>query len=406
LAGGVLARLLRYGLQNAAAERQQAALALRAGAVVLVAAATLGTATWAWGFSSVYRRMNTRIAASRWIFNQLPTAVSASLSRDQGAWRVPVEIFAPTTLDAGNPVVSGRLRSPESGTLQSVQLLVVRRTSSLAPGATLEVVVADGDDVLGRAAAEIEPTDAAHAAAGMTGVPFKGLAIESRRPYRVDVRLVDGGPVQLHTTTIAVEEWDDALPAPLDGRDSFRIYRSLTLPTFADDTAEKLDSIVDILDQSDVLVLSSHRGSASVRRIPRRYPLQDRFYRLLVNGDLGYVLAAEWTSWPRCGPWRLPDQEVVAGWPPRHGRLLEVPAAEEPFSVYDHPRVFVFERGANFDRAAARALLKERLRPARHLSPRRATALAWELRFRRIPGVGSWLARSIQSHSERIETAR
>ena len=406
LAGVVLVRILREGRGHNAAQPRRARSALRAVTMILVAAVAVGTVAWAWGFTSVYRRINTRIAASRWMVDRLPSAVSASLSHDQSTWGVPVEVFAPTTLDDNNPVVSGRLRSPESGTLQSVQLLVDRRTSSPAPGATLEVVVADGDDVLGRAVAEIGPTDAAHAAAGMTGVPFTGLAIESRRPYRVDVRLIDGGPLELQTTTIAVEEWDDALPAPLDGRDSFRIYRSLTLPTFADDTAEKLDSIVDILDEADVLVLSSHRGAASVRRIPRRYPLQNRFYQLLVNGELGYVLVGQWTSWPRCGPWRLPDQEIAAGWPPRHGRLLELPAAEEPFSVYDHPRVFVFKRRADFDPAAARAALEERLRPARHLSPRRATALAWEHRLRRIPGVGSWLGRGIQSHSESIETAR
>jgi hypothetical protein len=221
----------------------------------------------------------------------------------------------------------------------------------------------------------------------------------------VEVRLTEGGPVLLRTTTIAVEDWDDALPAPLDGRDSFRVYRSLTLPTYADDTPAKLGTIVDILDQADALVLSSHRGVASVRRLPRRYPLQNRFYQLLVNGDLGYALVGQWTSWPRWGPWWLPDQEVVAEWPPQPDHQLEPPAAEEPFSVYDHPRVFVFKRGAGFDPAAARALLEERLRPARHVSPRRATAMAWELRFRRLPGVGSWLGRGIQSRSEQIEKA-
>lgn len=406
LAGVVLVRLLRYGLQRAGAGRQRARPALRAGAVILVAVATLGTAAWAWGFSSIYRSVNTRIAASRWIFDQLPTAASASLSRDQTEWRVPVEIFAPATLDPSNPVVSGRLRSPRAGTLESVQLLVGRPPSLPPPEAMIEVVVSDGDVELGRVAAAIGPTHAAHATADMMGVPFTGIEIESRRPYRVDVRLIDGGPVQLHTTTIAVEEWDDALPAPLDGRDSFRIYRSLTLPTYADDTAEKLDTIVDILDRADLIVLSSHRGPASVRRIPRRYPLQNRFYQLLVNGNLGYEPVGDWTTWPRCGPWWLPDQEVVAAWPPQPGGLLRLPAAEEPFSVYDHPRVFIFRRSATFDRAAARVLLEERLRPARHLSPRRATALAWEQRLRRIPGAGSWLARSIQNRSQRIETAR
>ena len=405
LAGAMLVRLLRCGVRGTATGPRWAEPALRAGAVIVVAALSLGAATWAWGFSSIYRRINTRIAASRWIFDHLSTAVSASLSSGQSRWTVPVEVFAPLELSENNPVVEGRLRSPEAGVLGSLDLLAVLQPLANLPEATVEVIVADGDGVLGRERAAIRPWGDAGATMSTIGVRFTGLEIEARRPYRVEVRLTEGGPVLLHTTTIAVEEWDDALPAPLDGRDSFRIYRSLTLPTFADDTPEKLGTIVDILDQADALVLSSHRGVASVRRLPRRYPLQNRFYQLLVNGDLGYALVGQWTSWPRWGPWWLPDQEVIAEWPPQPDHQLELPLAEEPFSVYDHPRVFVFRRGTHLDRAKARSLLEERLRPARHVSPRRATALAWEQRFRRLPGVGSWLGRGIQSRSEQIEKA-
>ncbi len=406
LAGVVLVRLLREGWRHTAAQPRLARSALRAATTILVATVPVGTVAWAWGFSSIYRQVNTRIAASRWMVDHLPTAVSASLSHDQSTWRVPVEVFAPATLDPSNPVVSGRLRSPRAGTLESVQLLVGRPASLAPPETMIEVVVSDGDVELGRGPAAIRPAASTDAVVVTASVSLTGVGIDARRSYTVTVRLTGGQPVELRTSTIAVEDWDDALPAPLDGRDSFRIYRSLTLPTYADDAAEKLDTIVDILDEADVLVLSSHRGAASVQRIPRRYPLQNRFYQLLVNGTLGYEPVGDWTTWPRCGPWWLPDQEVVAAWPPQPGGLLRLPAAEEPFSVYDHPRVFIFRRSATFGRAAARALLEERRRPARHVSPRRATALAWELRFRRIPGVGSWLGSSIQRCSERIETAR
>lgn len=406
LAAVVLVRLSRYGRHGDGVGRLPSRPALRVGAVVFVATVGLATVTWAWGFTAIYRRPDTRVEASRWIFKHLPTALSGHLSSAQSEWTVSVEIPAPFELNETNPTVEGRLRSPRTGSLDSLELLVAHQSVSPRRDAMVETVVTEGDVTLGHGRAMIRPAADGTNSVEVITVQLAALRIEARRSYTVELRLVDGGPVQLHTGTIAVEEWDDALPLRLDGRDGFRMWQSLTLPTYANDNHEKVETIIDVLDSSDLLVLSSQRGVASVQRLPRRYPLQNRFYRLLVDGSLGYELAADWSSWPRIGLWWLPDQEVVSDWPPQPQPVFYLPPAEEPFSVYDHPRVLVFKRGSGFDRDRARALLANELRPAKHLSPRRATALAWERRLRSLPGVGPWLARSIQNRSRRIEGAR
>ena len=105
-------------------------------------------------------------------------------------------------------------------------------------------------------------------------------------------------------------------------------------------TPTKLDHLVTALDQADVLSLSSNRLYDSIPRLPMRYPMMVRYYRMLFSGELGFKRVAEFTSYPRLFGIDFPDQ-----------------GAEEAWSVYDHPRVLLFEKTAEFDAAKARHLL-------------------------------------------------
>ena len=40
--------------------------------VLLTSVVLLGTLAWAWGFTNIYRAGNTRLQASRWIFQNVP----------------------------------------------------------------------------------------------------------------------------------------------------------------------------------------------------------------------------------------------------------------------------------------------------------------------------------------------
>jgi hypothetical protein len=139
---------------------------------------------------------------------------------------------------------------------------------------------------------------------------------------------------------IAVEVWDDPLPLRLEGRDAFSIYSGVQLHGYAEDNPEKLDHLIEALESADVVSLSSNRLYDSIPRLPMRYPLMVRYYRLLFSGELGFRRAAEFTSYPRLFGIDFPDQ-----------------GAEEAWSVYDHPRVQIFVKTAEWDAVKARALL-------------------------------------------------
>jgi YYY domain-containing protein len=127
-------------------------------------------------------------------------------------------------------------------------------------------------------------------------------------------------------SAIAVEHWDDELPKPLKG-EPYPGYRHLVLPLYEEDTAEKFAIVKETLRQADYIVIASNRLYRSIPRLPYRYPMTIRYYELLFAGKLGFEKVAEFSSYPRLGPWVIPDDE-----------------ADESFTVYDHPKPMVFKK--------------------------------------------------------------
>jgi YYY domain-containing protein len=172
-----------------------------------------------------------------------------------------------------------------------------------------------------------------------------------------------GGSLSLSGLGVANEgEWDDGLPLRLDGYDGFGgIYPTdLNFNMYWDDTPEKLERFLRILDASDYIVISSNRQWGTLPRLPERFPMTTLYYRHLLGcpeemdivdcyrraepgmfqGGLGFDLVQVFTSEPRLGPIRLNDQ-----------------FAEEAFTVYDHPKVLIFKKNASYHPQQARDLL-------------------------------------------------
>jgi YYY domain-containing protein len=142
-------------------------------------------------------------------------------------------------------------------------------------------------------------------------------------------------------TAIAAEKWDDALPLRLYGKDPFSgHYRGIQMRWYDEETPEKLKQALGWLDESELVVLSSNRVSDSVTRLPLRYPMTVRYYRALFDGTLGFARVAEFTSYPTLLGIAIPDR-----------------SAEEAFSVYDHPRVLVFEKTRAYSHGKAEQIL-------------------------------------------------
>src|SRR5262249_27705773 len=89
----------------------------------------------------------------------------------------------------------------------------------------------------------------------------------------------------------------------------------------------------------------------SITRNPLRFPLTTRYYDALFAGELGFERVPEVASLPRLFGLSIDDQAL-----PAEGQGVTARdrhrdrAAEEAFSVYDHPTVFLFRKAPGYRR--------------------------------------------------------
>lgn len=145
------------------------------------------------------------------------------------------------------------------------------------------------------------------------------------------------------------EHWDDPLPFSIDGKMSFKpsgMYYGLSsssdgmMQMYNEDTPEKREQLVQWLDEADTIILSSNRLYGSIPRLPMRYPMTTLYYNLLFEGKLGFKQAAKITSFPTI-----------------FGHQFDDSGAEEAFSVYDHPVVYIFQKTPQYSHAQVRSYL-------------------------------------------------
>ncbi len=143
-----------------------------------------------------------------------------------------------------------------------------------------------------------------------------------------------------------------------------------------DDNQEKLNRFIDVMSHSEYILITSSRQWGSTTRIPERYPLTIQYYRSLIGcpaeqtiewcynvaqpgqfeGDLGFELVETFQSNPHIGNFEINDQP-----------------SEEAFTVYDHPKVFVFRKTDQFSSIhVAEILGSVDLSSVVHITPRQA----------------------------------
>ena len=166
--------------------------------------------------------------------------------------------------------------------------------------------------------------------------------------------------------TIAVEHWDDMLPVPMRVADATRApseYKMLTLPMYDDDNAAKIETVVNTLSESDYIVLATQRLSAPITRLPQRYPISSRYYRLLFSGQLGFELAASAVNGIALDGVVVADDRFDGIAPPlfsaSNALLWNWGRADESFTVYDHPLPLVFKKTRALSRDELRAQLSQ-----------------------------------------------
>ncbi len=192
----------------------------------------------------------------------------------------------------------------------------------------------------------------------------QGISLHKDQVYILRLTLQDGdGAIQISPSAPANESsWDDGLPLRMDGYDPYGgIYSGgLNFEMYWDDNQEKYERFVSVLDQADYLLITSSRQWGSTTRVPERYPLTSEYYQRLLGcptdrsiewcynvaqpgrfqGELGFDLIQVFQSNPNLAGFEINDQ-----------------FAEEAFTVYDHPKVFIFKKSAEYDPERIRQIL-------------------------------------------------
>lgn len=162
--------------------------------------------------------------------------------------------------------------------------------------------------------------------AAMMGWPLMFLSIYVKPHSRVVASMWMEENIP-NDSTILFEHWDDGLPVvPLKKPVKFKADQ---LPVFDPDTEAKWQLMRQKLDEADYYILTSNRGWGSIPKVPEKYPLMGQFYRDLMAGKTNYQLIKEFTSYPSLTYLGLPIT-WSDDW------------ADETFTVYDHPKVMVF----------------------------------------------------------------
>jgi YYY domain-containing protein len=192
----------------------------------------------------------------------------------------------------------------------------------------------------------------------------ESVTLKKEEVYIVRFSLISGqGAITFSGSAPANESsWDDGLPLRMDGYDPYGgIYQGgLNFEMYWDDNVEKFERFINILDKADTILITSSRQWGSTTRVPERYPLTTEYYSRLLGcptdhtiewcynvarpgdweGELGFDLVKVFQSNPSLGSFEINDQ-----------------FAEEAFTVYDHPKVFVFKKSENYDSNRVRDIL-------------------------------------------------
>ena len=309
----------------------------------LAAFVLLGTLAWALAFIQIFREPVTRVQATHWMYGNIESGATLHYDTAEGEtgqlqlslpaeytyvangqW-YPVSFVAPEDLVATS-LVMNHLAAPDGPKQAEFEIAITHEQYSGAP----------------LAEAQLQATFDPEGDAYVLGVP--DLPLGAGEQYFFQSRVVSGAPLVSRGAAIANEHFDDPLPFNMDGRIAFGtgLYRGLDLTLYDEDTPQKLEELLDVLDEADYISMSSGRLHTSIPRLPMRYPVTTRYYELLFAEELGFEKATEFHSYPRLFGIEFNDDR-----------------AEEQFTVYDHPKVLLYRKTDDYDRARVRSMLTE-----------------------------------------------
>jgi hypothetical protein len=138
-------------------------------------------------------------------------------------------------------------------------------------------------------------------------------------------------------STITTEHWDDGLPLGTQSN-----YKIQELPIYEMQNPIKEVEVYQKVKESDYIIIASNRLYISLQRLAQncedwnvpqeRCPQNANvYYQQLFNEDLGFKKIKEFSAYPslEIGNWKLEIRDE---------------GADESFTVYDHPKVIIFQK--------------------------------------------------------------
>lgn len=321
-----------------------------------------GTLVWSTAFvNAVYRLPHTRIQATEWILANIPGPFHLQVVTNGNKGFIP--IGAPDGLQIAPevPFVQA-FRAVETGQLIGITLPHAQANANTS--IYLKITISSdstGRDIFDQTSIPIQPV-LKERGSEVQGV-FQGTKLVAGQTYYLIASTASEGSVQVYRNTIANEDWDEGLPVPYAGYDPFgQLYRGVTMPVRWTDDENKRQSYLSNLEMVDYIILPSQRSIWSICRLPQMYPLTTEYYRALFDRRLGFEQVALFQAPWKIGPLRISDAggTVALNEPPSLPRFnFNSFAAEEAFTVYDHPPVWIFKKQPDFSMEAAQALLND-----------------------------------------------
>ncbi|MBN1538460.1 MAG: glycosyltransferase family 39 protein [Anaerolineales bacterium] len=321
-------------------------------------AVILLTFAWAYAFTRIYTRPITRIAATRWIYQNVPGPINLHIQSNESVINQILPFQTEEVIRSDQPYHS-RFEAKTDDVLTEVTLAYVRDQAGIPAMKTLQLILSGTDDNTILASASLSADfipDGDPRGEGYTFTFPQAVEIVKGQSYALNL-LIEDTLAELVIEGFAPaneSSWDDGLPLRMDGYDGYGgIYKpELNFELYWDDNAEKLDRFTATLNQADYIFISSNRQWGTTTRVPERYPLTIAYYRNLIGcpegkdiiwcynvakpgmfqGNMGFELVKVFESFPSVGNITINDQ-----------------FAEEAFTVYDHPKVLIFKKADSYD---------------------------------------------------------
>ena len=150
-----------------------------------------------------------------------------------------------------------------------------------------------------------------------------------------DIRITASAWLEMHAKpgSSFLVEGGNMIDIPLAG--NFQ-RTSLSFYNLEDDPLTR-EKIVDSLYSSDYFLVQSRRVFMNHQKLPNMFPKTAKLYDKLFNGELGFKQIKEFHSYPKLSFF---------------GLNMEIPdeAAEETWSVFDHPVIRIFKKNVQLSR--------------------------------------------------------